>query len=141
MNESIPALHVSSETGGSFTYCNILGRSPLEDVVPQPEAMVSAHPTYDILLISIFLCLLKIVQYLFIWKTCRPNFSWFTIECSRNFQQSNVINICHEVVLWMDENLSYFKSFFICINIIKFPGTTCNFFAIVLTLTDQFITI
>ena len=46
-NEFIPALHVSSETGGSFTYCSVLDRSPKEAVVPQPEAMVSSHPTYE----------------------------------------------------------------------------------------------
>ena len=39
------AEHVSSATGGTFTYCNVVANKPPEDVVPHPEVMVSSHPT------------------------------------------------------------------------------------------------
>ena len=39
------AKHVSSATGGTFTYRRVVANDPPEDVVPQPEVIVSSHPT------------------------------------------------------------------------------------------------
>ena len=39
------AKHVSSATGGTLTYRKVEAKDPPDEVVPQPEVMVSAQPT------------------------------------------------------------------------------------------------
>ena len=39
------SLHVASDTGGTLTYLNVFDVEPPDDVVPQPETIVSAQPS------------------------------------------------------------------------------------------------
>ena len=39
------SLQVASETGVTLTYCKVFETEPPNEVVPQPETMVSAHPS------------------------------------------------------------------------------------------------
>ena len=35
-----------SDTGGTLTYLSVLEMEPPEEIVPQPDTMVSAQPSY-----------------------------------------------------------------------------------------------